>query len=310
MATVWSWGVSSATSGASLVLACALASFGVAVLGSRRDAPVKRLVALPVRALFLVSCALVRGGLFDSARYGDAESTAGTRTRWPPGEWPYRDFFDEYPVLAQPLFFVVHLLPGSFVSTFRWTMAVCGAAALVLMVAAMRATARTVAIAAGVVGRLAAPRRPVFLNTYDLFPALLTIAAVLAFLRERERTTYVLLALAVAAKVYPVVLAADRARRDMGAGRARGGPPRARVVRRRARARPPAVRDHGAGRAAVQLLGAAQARARGREPRRGDRARARPARPLLARPCATGARLARRRRHAAATCSPCSRRSS
>ena len=47
---------------------------------------------------------------------------------------------------------------------------------------------------------------PVFLNTYDLFPALLTIGAVLAFLHRRERTTYVLLALAVAAKIYPIVI--------------------------------------------------------------------------------------------------------
>jgi len=47
---------------------------------------------------------------------------------------------------------------------------------------------------------------PVFLNTYDLFPALLTSAALYAFLRRRERAPWVFLALAVAAKVYPIVL--------------------------------------------------------------------------------------------------------
>jgi hypothetical protein len=71
---------------------------------------------------------------------------------------------------------------------------------------AMRASLVRVAVAAGVVAISPLIVGPVFLNTYDWFPALLTIAAVLAFLRRRERTTYVLLALAVAAKVFPLVL--------------------------------------------------------------------------------------------------------
>ena len=70
----------------------------------------------------------------------------------------------------------------------------------------MRGPLVRVVVAAGVVAVSPLIVGPVFLNTYDLFPALLTIAAVLAFLRGRERTTYVLLALAVAAKVYPLVL--------------------------------------------------------------------------------------------------------
>jgi uncharacterized membrane protein len=109
-------------------------------------------------------------------------------------------------VLAQPLFFVVRLLPGPFITSFKWTMAACGAAALVLLVVAMRAPIVRLAAAAAVVAVSPLIVGPVFLNTYDLFPALLTIAAVLAFLRARERTAYVLLALAVAAKVYPLVL--------------------------------------------------------------------------------------------------------
>jgi uncharacterized membrane protein len=85
-------------------------------------------------------------------------------------------------------------------------MAACGIGALVLLVVAMRGSIVRTAVAAGVVALSPLIVGPVFLNTYDLFPALLTIAAVLAFLRERERTAYVLLALAVAAKVYPLVL--------------------------------------------------------------------------------------------------------
>ena len=166
----------------------------------------KKFVAVPGVVLFFVSCAVVRGGLFDSARYGDAAYYGHYAHLMALGKWPYRDFYDEYPVLAQPLFYLVHLLPGPFVTSFKWTMAVCGAAALVLMVAAMRAPLHRLAVAAGVAGMSPLLVGPIFLNTYDMFPALLTIAAVLAFIHDRERTTYILLALAVAAKVYPVVI--------------------------------------------------------------------------------------------------------
>ena len=166
----------------------------------------KRLVALPGAAAFLVCCLVTRGGLLDHHRYGDAALYGHYAHEMTSGHWPYRDFYDEYPVLAQPLFFVVRLLPGPFITSFKWTMAACGAAALVLLVIAMRGPVVRVAAAAGVVAVSPLIVGPVFLNTYDLFPALLTIAAVLAFLRERERTAYVLLALAVAAKVYPLVL--------------------------------------------------------------------------------------------------------
>jgi len=168
-----------------------------------------RLVALPGAALFLLSCALVRGGLFDRHPYGDVHLYAHYAHEMTAGRWPYRDFFDEYPVLAQPLFFVVRLLPGPFVTSFKWTMAICGAAAVVLLVELLVTVgAGLPRIAAAVVVGGLSPLLvgPVFINTYDLFPALLTAGAVLAFLRGRRRATYVLLALGIAAKVYPVVL--------------------------------------------------------------------------------------------------------
>jgi uncharacterized membrane protein len=168
---------------------------------------VKRaLVALPGAAAFLVCCLFARGGLLDHHPYGDAALYGHYAHEMTSGHWPYRDFYDEYPPLAQPLFLVVRLLPGPFATSFKWTMAVCGMAALVLLVLAMRASLQRRAAAAAVVAVSPLIVGPVFLNTYDLFPALLTIAAVLAFLHDRERTTYVLLALAVAAKVFPLVL--------------------------------------------------------------------------------------------------------
>jgi uncharacterized membrane protein len=166
----------------------------------------KRLIAFVGAVGFLVSCLVVRGGLLDHHRYGDAALYGHYAHEMTSGRLPYRNFFDEYPVLAQPLFFIVRLLPGPFITSFKWTMALCGAAALVLLVYAMRASLLRIVVAAAVVAVSPLLVGPVFLNTYDLFPALLTIAALLAFLRGRERTAYVVLALAVAAKVYPVVV--------------------------------------------------------------------------------------------------------
>jgi len=167
---------------------------------------VKRLVALLGSVGFLVCCLVTRGGLLDHHRYGDAALYGHYAHEMTSGHWPYGDFFDEYPVFAQPLFFLVRLLPGPFITSFKWTMAACGIAALVLLVVAMRGPIVRIAVAAGVVAASPLIVGPVFLNTYDLFPALLTIAALLAFLRGWERTAYVVLALAVAAKVYPIVL--------------------------------------------------------------------------------------------------------
>jgi uncharacterized membrane protein len=164
------------------------------------------LVALPGAVVFLVCCLVTRGGLLDHHRYGDVGLYGHYAHEMTSGHWPYRDFYDVYPPLAQPLFFVVRLLPGPFATSFKWTMALCGAAALVLLILDMRASLSRLVVAAGVMAVSPLLVGPVFLNTYDLFPALLTIAAVLAFLKGRERTTYVLLSLAVAAKVFPLVL--------------------------------------------------------------------------------------------------------
>jgi uncharacterized membrane protein len=163
-------------------------------------------VAVPGVAAFLVCCLVTRGGLLDHHRYGDVGIYAHYAHEMTSGHWPYRDFYDVYPPFAQPLFFAVRLLPGPFATSFKWTMAVCGATALVLLVLAIRASLARRAVAAGVMAISPLIVGPVFLNTYDLFPALLTIAAVVAFLHGRERTTYVVLALAVAAKVFPLVL--------------------------------------------------------------------------------------------------------
>ena len=168
-----------------------------------------RLIAAAGGALFLLCCVLAPGGPLAAAPYGDVHLYATYAARMASGEWPYRDFFDEYPPLAQPLFLFVHALPGSYAHAFRWTMALLGAGAIVLMLLALAsfgASRARLLVAAGTAGVAPLVVGPIFLNAYDLWPAFLVSAALLALVRRHERTTYVLLALAVAAKVYPIVL--------------------------------------------------------------------------------------------------------
>ena len=91
---------------------------------SRRE---HALIALVGAVVFVVSCVVVRGGLLDSSPYGDVHLYGHYAHEMTSGHWPYRDFFDEYPPLAQPLFFFVRLLPGPFAhcdSSGRWRSAV------------------------------------------------------------------------------------------------------------------------------------------------------------------------------------------
>jgi uncharacterized membrane protein len=166
-------------------------------------------VALAAAVLFVVCCLVVRGGPLGTTPYGDVYLYAHYSHNMTSGQVPYRDFFDEYPPLAQPLFLGVRALPGSFEPAFRWTMTALGALAVLLLVATLtsvRASRLRLVVAGAVAGVAPLLVGPIFLNAYDLWPAFLTAAALLAFVRRRETLAYVLLALAVAAKVYPVVL--------------------------------------------------------------------------------------------------------
>jgi uncharacterized membrane protein len=111
---------------------------------------------------------------------------------------PYRDFAVEYP----PGALVAFILPaefGDYASAFAWQMAACGVV-LVAVVAAIRVEAAFyVALAPVLAGSL-------ILSRFDLWPALLGVAALAALLRERHRLGWGLLGAAVAAKLWPFVL--------------------------------------------------------------------------------------------------------
>ncbi|MDX6476040.1 MAG: hypothetical protein QOH95_1551, partial [Gaiellaceae bacterium] len=123
-------------------------------------------------------------------RYGDAILHDGLV--------PYRDFAVEYP----PGAIVAFILPAAFddyAAAFAWQMALCGVV-LVAAVAAIRVEAAAyVALAPVLAGSL-------ILSRFDLWPALLTVAALAALLRERHRLGWGLLGAGVAAKLWPFVI--------------------------------------------------------------------------------------------------------
>ena len=111
---------------------------------------------------------------------------------------PYRDFPVEYPPGALPVFALPSLV-GSYASSFAWLMAAFGVA-LVLVVGRLRTGAALyIALAPVLAGSL-------ILSRFDLWPALLATAALLAFLRDRDGIGWALLGAAVAAKLWPLVV--------------------------------------------------------------------------------------------------------
>jgi uncharacterized membrane protein len=123
-------------------------------------------------------------------RYGDAILHQGLV--------PYRDFAVEYPPGAL-VTFIAPAAFGDYASAFAWQMAACGVL-LVIAVALIRVEAAFyVALAPVLVGSL-------ILSRFDLWPTLLTVAALAALLRQRHVLGWGFLGAAVAAKLWPFVL--------------------------------------------------------------------------------------------------------
>jgi uncharacterized membrane protein len=119
------------------------------------------------------------------------------------GMVPYRDFFMEYPPGALVPFLVPQAWPAHYLAIFKALMFLFGAGLVVL---ASRFTPRlglgallAVAVSPLLIG-------PVFLTRYDLWPALLGAAALLALLDERWALGAALVAATVAAKLFAVAL--------------------------------------------------------------------------------------------------------
>ena len=140
------------------------------------------------------------------------------------GKVPYRDFALEYPPGALPVFALPALgAPADYDVLFEFLMLACGAAAVAFLAIALAALEPSRArLYAGVALAALSPLAlgSVILTRYDLWPAALCAAALAAFVSGRERLGFAALALAVAAKIYPLVLLPLAL---VYAGRQRGG---------------------------------------------------------------------------------------
>jgi uncharacterized membrane protein len=123
---------------------------------------------------------------------------------------PYRDVFVEYP----PGAFAVFLPPTAFGAdhynaAFKSLMALCGIATVflvALVLAELGASRARLYAAVGLLSVSPAALGPISLNTYDAWPALLTVLALWLFLRGWELPGFAVLGLAISAKVYPLAL--------------------------------------------------------------------------------------------------------
>lgn len=177
----------------------------VTTLARHRWAPLVAAVAL-YALLVLVK----RGGLLSTEQFGDVHLYDDFGRAVMHGHAPYRDFFVEYPPGAMPGF----ILPAAIDERhyhfwFKLLIALVGVGGLAAVDAILRS------LAAGVRRRWAALGfaafmplliGPVFLHTYDLLPAVLVAVVIALFLRHRSLPAHVLLGLATAVKIYPVVV--------------------------------------------------------------------------------------------------------
>ena len=130
------------------------------------------------------------------------------------GRVPYRDFGVEYPPAALPAFLLPALVAGRhhyavYSQAFEGLMGLFGVACamLVALVLTRRgASPRRLWLGIGLTALAPLALGPVLLSRFDLWPAALTVAALAALVYQRPRLALGLLGLAVAAKLYPLVL--------------------------------------------------------------------------------------------------------
>jgi uncharacterized membrane protein len=153
-------------------------------------------VALAGTVVFVLACLLVPQGLLVGAHYSDVHVYSTYAHAMTHGKVPYRDFFDEYPPLAQPI-----LLAAVNVTLFKLVLAACGIGIVAVLALVFRSwpAVAVFAVSPLLVG-------PIYLNAYDLWPAFLLAAALALFARHKPMWAFAVLGAATAAKIYPVAV--------------------------------------------------------------------------------------------------------
>ena len=150
------------------------------------------------------------GGLFRAARFRDVHLYGGFAHSVFAGHVPYRDFFMEYPPGALAVFLPPQIFgTGHYNAAFKVEMVLCGIATIVLLALLLLrfgATRSRLWTALLLFALSPVALGPISLNTYDAWPALLTVAALGLLVFAWPVVAFAVLGLAFAAKVYPVVL--------------------------------------------------------------------------------------------------------
>jgi len=160
--------------------------------------------------LLIGALAVPSGGLFRSAKFRDLHLYRQYGDALLAGHLPYRDIFVEYPPGAIPLFAGPSLAPeGAYDAIFKVLMTLCCIGAIYCVCFVLERTGAsqaTIWIAALFLALSPIALGPVSLNTYDAWPALLTVAAAAALVTDRGRVALGLLGVAAAAKLYAILL--------------------------------------------------------------------------------------------------------
>jgi len=163
---------------------------------------------------FVIAWYLIHHGWYRLDRQWDTREYARyARNVLGRGLMPYRDFSVEYPPLALPVFLIPRLIAGNsfsgYMEVFELMMGACGVIAAGLaafVLAAQRVTTRQLVCGVALLALSPLLLGAVVLSRYDLFPTMLTVAAVTAFYFDWNRSGFVLLGLGTAAKAFPVVV--------------------------------------------------------------------------------------------------------
>ena len=160
--------------------------------------------------LFFISFGILHTGPFDGYEIVDTPTYKAYGDAIVGGQVPYRDFGLEYPPGALPMFALPSLGPSDdYRPAFEALVALCGAATIVFAVAALVAVGarpERLYAAAAFLGLAPLALGPVLLTRFDVWPAMLTVGALAALVSGRSRLAFAVLGLAVAAKLYPLVL--------------------------------------------------------------------------------------------------------
>ena len=162
---------------------------------------------------FVISWIAIHHGRFTVGQMMDTPIYAHYSGEMKRGLIPYRDFFELYPPLALPVFFLPGLFAGTSFATYThlfqlemlvFGMASVGLAAYVLVDQRPQLRRLIAGVAIGALMPLL--MGSVILSRYDLWPTALTVAAVVALWLGSNRTGFAFLGLGFAAKAFPFVI--------------------------------------------------------------------------------------------------------